>query len=130
MSTILNGVGFFRLARRSSLESDYRFRVGAVLVSRSGRPISFGWNKLKTHPIFANPFKTVRTTIHAEMDCVKNISKDDLVGSTMYVYRESLVGDVAMARPCSDCMGYLISHGVGTIFYSTSTPPYFRKENI
>ena len=130
MENFLDNVWFFRLARRASKESDYRFKVGAVLISRSGRPISFGWNKNKTHPIFANPCKTMRRTLHAEMDCIKNIPAHDLKDATLYIYREDLLGKIAMARPCEDCMENLKARGISVVFYSVRGNPFFRREEI
>jgi deoxycytidylate deaminase len=43
----------------------------------------------------------------------------DLTGSSVYVFRRGLAGDVRMARPCGICMKGLIDAGVKEIIYTT-----------
>lgn len=120
--------GFLRLARRASLESSCYPRVGAVISTK--RPISFGYNKPKTHPKYSNPELTVRDTIHAEMDCLKTVTWDDLFdGATIWVYREAN-GKPALARPCDDCIKTLRSFEFKRMVYTVDKYPYYKIERL
>lgn len=119
--------GYFRIAREMSYNSTYRIRMGAVLVHR--KPISRGYNKLKSHPIYANPEKHIKISLHAEIDCLIK-AKKDVKGSDIYVYREYKNGEPAMARPCNDCIAKLKEFGIKRIFYSTPHYPFWDSEYI
>lgn len=120
--------GFLRLAKRASLESECYPKVGAVVSTR--RPISFGYNKPKTHPKYSNPALTLKDTIHAEMDCIKTITWDDIdYGATIWVYREAN-GIPALARPCEDCIRVLRSLEFKKMIYTIDKPPYYKIERL
>ena len=121
-------VGFFRIARKNSFLSTYRVQVGAVLAKR--RPISFGHNKVKTHPTFANPEKHLKASIHAEIACLIKADIKDIIGSSIYVYREDKEGNPKLSRPCNMCMKNLKEFGVKEIFYSIEHYPYWASEKI
>lgn len=112
----------FRLAKNVSKHSDYRIKMGAVLV-RKGSPIAVGFNR-------ANPRPGFKYGIHAEVDALRTSGKLELKNSTMYVYRQTADGFPAMARPCPDCMNALTNFGVSTIIYTVPTYPYFNIEKI
>jgi deoxycytidylate deaminase len=119
-------VGYFRLAYTESLKSTYKIKVGAVLAGT--RPITVGYNKLKTHPKFANPDKNLHPSIHAEIACLIQL-RARLKGDTIYVYREK-EKKPALSRPCPACMDALRKHGVKHIFYSVEKYPYYCYERI
>lgn len=120
--------GYFRLARRAFLESNCSIKVGAVLCNR--KPLSFGFNKDKTHPLYANPSNTLKISIHAEMDCISGLSYEDLRGSVLYIYRELKDGTPAIARPCNDCMNVLRETGISKIIYTVNYFPFYRIERL
>lgn len=88
-------------------------KIGGVVVKRN-RIVSVGFNKYKTHTKSNHPFKN----IHCELDCILSANKQDLVGATIYLYRETKQGVPAISRPCSYCMQLLIETGIKTIMYS------------
>lgn len=104
----------FRLAKTVSKLSEYSVKVGAVIY-KGNKVISTGYNKLKSHPIFANEDRFF--SLHAEMSAIIN-AKCDLTGCIMYVYREFSDGSVALAKPCKWCMPSIIEAGITTIFYT------------
>lgn len=123
------GINYFRIAREQSLLSDFRCKVGACLVA--GKSIFVGYNKEKTHTRFANPNKHLKTSLHAELSCIINAGdKINLVGSTIYVYRETRGGVPAIARPCEHCLNFLKNVGVKIIYYSTGKYPFWNKESL
>lgn len=115
----------FRFAIDASRKSTMREKVGACLVV--GKSILKGYNKSKTHTIYANPEKHIRLSIHAELDCLNNapVAK----GGTIYVYRE-VHNKPAMARPCDHCISFLKDAGVEEIFYSTPDHPFWKRETL
>lgn len=125
MSEIPPLCGYFRIAKRTALQSEYRIQMGAVLVDK--RPICTGFNKLKSHPKFANPAKHIKISIHAEIDCLLK-AKKDVRGTEIYVYREYRNGIPAMARPCPNCIQELKRAGIRKIFYSIPVFPFWNSE--
>ena len=58
--------------------------------------------------------------VHAEMDALRHVDNpDDLVGSTIYVYREHHDGKFGMCRPCKACMAAIKKSGIKTIIYTS-----------
>lgn len=108
-------------------------KVGASLVV--GKTIFRGHNRKKTHTKFANPNKHVRTSLHAELDCLIKATNDLFptvlsVHGDMYIFRETADGKPALARPCEHCMKFLKKAGVDSVTYSIAEPPYIRQEKI
>lgn len=118
--------GYFQLARSASKNSDYDIQVGCV-VSLHGKPVSIGWNVVKTHPIYTA--NSHRCTIHAEIKAVIS-AQCDLQGAIAYVYRETANGIPALAKPCNLCYGVLSEAGIKKVFYSIDRPPYYSKELV
>jgi dCMP deaminase len=107
---------YFQLARNISKHSDHPVhQLGAVIV-RGNRIISLGFNKNKTHTKSNHAWKR----LHAEI-CAIIKSKEDLTGCTIYVYRETKLGNLGMARPCQSCMIAIQEAGIKKICYSTET---------
>jgi deoxycytidylate deaminase len=113
---------------KASEESTYRIKVGAVLC-RKGRAQITGTNCIKTHPIWANPDKHIKLSIHAEIDCLIN-SESEVLGDTIYVFRWGKKGIPGLARPCIDCIRELKKRGVNKIYYTTDHFPFWSYEEI
>lgn len=106
---------FFNLARKLSYKSDYHsHRLGAVIV-RNGDIVGVGFNKRKTHPLS----KTRFNNIHAELSAVLNSGQESLYGCDIYVYRETKLGQPAMARPCAHCAEMLRQLSISNVYYTT-----------
>jgi len=108
--------GYFRLARNESFKSNFRVKIGAVLV-HGRKPISVGHNI----PTKCNPqikrFDRFKT-LHAEIGACIGIEKSLLKGSILYVYRERHDESVAMAKPCIMCETFLRTYGIKKVFYT------------
>lgn len=120
--------GFFKLARNVSRYSNHRYKIGAVLVKK--KPIAVGYNLRKTHPRFTNLNKTYSIGIHAEMSTIIHCNYADVRGSIMYIYRENLKGEPAIARPCKHCLNLLRKCGVRKIYYTINERPYWKEEKL
>ena len=127
MNTLLKK-GFFRLAKNVSRYSNHRYRMGAVIARK--KPISIGFNFIKTHPKYSNPNKTKSVSIHAEISAIIRAYDDDLTGAVMYIYRENLRGEPAIAKPCDECMRLLKVSGIKKIIYTIDTKPFWKEERI
>lgn len=118
--------GFFQLARNASKNSNHRVKIGCV-IALHGKPVSIGWNVVKTHPIYtAGSF---RQSIHAEIKAVIT-ARCDLEGGIAYVYREYKNGMPAICKPCALCYDILSEAGIKTVYYTVKEYPHFRKEKI
>lgn len=105
---------FFDIARRLSKKSDYCHQLGAV-VAKKNKIVGLGFNQPhKTHPRSNNRFKT----IHAELDAILGLAKEDLEGSTIYVYREHKDGSPANSKPCQYCQMLIKQAGIKKVCYT------------
>ena len=102
MNDSIDDIVPFKYAKDESKNSDYRIKVGAVLVV--GKNMIRGFNKIKSHPRYANPEMHRKISIHAEIDCILKSRDYDIDGSSIYVYRETRDGDIANSRPCVACL--------------------------
>ena len=121
----MNIPSIFKLAKNvAQLSTHNRCHLGAIIVA-NGTPISVGFNKGKSNP--NAPF----CGLHAEISAIKNSGRTDLKGCTMFVYRETKRGIIAMAKPCPNCQQVLESLHIKRVFYSTDYKegfPYFEVE--
>lgn len=113
----------FRLAKAVAPQSDYRIKIGAALYMKKTL-LSVGFNSLKSHPVVAGEDEFLSR--HAECDALRR-ARFYAPGGTMYVYREYKDGKPAMAKPCESCMKFIYRCGVSTVYYTTSSPPYYEK---
>lgn len=121
-STIATG---FRLARTASkLSTHDQHKVGAAIVKKR-RAISVGANLMKTHPIYADGERWF--SIHAEMKALIS-AETSVEGGDIYVYRATAHDELAMARPCDECLKVLAEAGIRRIYYTTEQG--YTVENI
>lgn len=119
----MNMPSIFRLAKNVSKISGNKHKLGAVLVKK-GTPISVGCNQTKSNP------HAPWVGLHAEVQCLKASGKDELKGSTIFVYRETKKGMPALAKPCQNCMNELREFGIKWVYYTTGEYPYFDVMKI
>lgn len=119
---------FLQIAYREALKGNGEHRLGAVLIRR-GKPISVGHNRYnKTNKLVRKFFKV--PTVHAECDVVHRANGLNLKGTTLYVIRVRARGEIAMSRPCINCMNLIRSKGIRRIIYSIYDPPFFVEEKL
>jgi deoxycytidylate deaminase len=101
-----------KLAEKLALRSTMRYHLSAIIFNNKGHIISIGYNKwLLSGYRETKPYKS---SIHAEMDALIGCSRQELKGSSIYVFRSNY----RMARPCNSCMSVIIAAGIKNIFYS------------
>lgn len=116
----------FRLAKLVSKLSDYKIKVGCVIV-RHGSPVVLAYNKVKYSREYSNQWKK---SIHAEAYALRLAEKCDVSNGTVYVYREDKNGNIKMARPCKDCIKLLKDRNIKRMIYTVENFPYFNMENL
>jgi len=105
-----------------------RYRHGAVLVSKSGKVISKGYNRYSLNRDFKNIEQKVRDklsfdgkfSVHAEVDCFSklNFNQKLIKGSTLFIYGESKCKNTVKSRPCPNCMKLIRFLRIRTVVYS------------
>lgn len=118
---------FFRMAQIMSDMSDHRCKIGCIIVDKH-RVVSSGYNSnSKCHSIQAkldsehfNCYCTGK--IHAETDAIIPLlkTKTDYSRATLYTYRQTKDGKLAIARPCPRCMKLIKQLGITKIKYTTN----------
>ena len=107
-----------------SANSDYsvQHRHAAIIV-KSGRVLSSGVNRIKTHPdavIEAEDGEIICKSVHAEMDAILKVkNKEQLKGATIYVARKGRLDQVGMSLPCSMCQRNLVKYGFRKAVFTT-----------
>jgi deoxycytidylate deaminase len=89
--------------------------MGAV-IAKGNKVLGLGFNDpFKTHP----KSNTRYQYIHAELSAILNTAREDLKGSSIYVYRLGCKEAPLLAKPCPHCMELIKRSGIKHIFYST-----------
>jgi tRNA(Arg) A34 adenosine deaminase TadA len=115
---------YFDIAKKLSLKSPSRFKLGCVIVNKS-RVVALGWNNMnRTHP----KARTYGNFLHAEIHALIGTDIRDTKNSIAYVYREDRHGKIAKSRPCQVCFNALKIAGVQRICYTDNNS--FIEEKI
>lgn len=78
-----------------------------------------GVNKRRTHPeISKHPYHEGHVGIHAELDCILKVDKEDLRDYKMLVLRIDRNGKLNMSKPCPGCLSLINQFNVGEVWYS------------
>jgi len=78
-----------------------------------------GINKRRTHPeISKHPYHDGHVGIHAELDCILKIDKEDLRDYKMLVLRVDRKNKLNMSKPCPGCLSLINQFNVGEVWYS------------
>ena len=112
-----------------------RTKIGCAIVYK-GAVIATAPNSDKTSPIQRryNDFRFVDcgtpAKTHAEIGALAKIRWLDIDFDRIYVYvyREDKTGNLALARPCPSCIGYMKSLGIKHICYTT--PDGYAEERL
>lgn len=108
-----------KLKRVKEKSTHVQHKHSAVILLK-GRPLSFGFNKMRTDPKIAK-YSDVKQT-HAEMSAIWQVkNKEILRGATIVVYREDKNGNMANSKPCVACTALIKECGFKNVTYSTPT---------
>lgn len=127
---------FFQYAKKMSYLSDYlggKCPIGCIAVYKH-KVISTGCNKEKTNPLQAkyNIYRFTENSphkIHAEIDCLSSLisSNIDFSKISLYIYRQTKDGNLALAKPCASCMALIRHLGIKHIYYTTNNSYCYEK---
>jgi deoxycytidylate deaminase len=106
-----------------------RVKIGAVLYSKAGHAVSWGYNQRKTHPRQYEANKRAGKQIenpclHAEIDAIVSMSDygafcDYEEPHTIYVARLDRNGKWANCKPCAACHSEIVAAGIKRVVYTT-----------
>ena len=116
---------WLRVAAKESLKSNYKYKVGAVLV-KGGRIIARGHNEVRLKSTGCRRYSKWMESLHAERACVTKVDKDEVRGGIIYIFRHNGHGKSALAKPCPQCLWMLNDLGIKRIIYSINTTPFYE----
>lgn len=124
----MNLTKFMEKAKDISKLSTYpKQNLGCVMVYKN-RVIGVGWNCDKEHPLQKHYNKLrgfnvdeCRNTVHAEISAILNTRDMDIDWSkvSMFIYRETKDGNMALAKPCEACSKAIEDLGIQDVYYSS-----------
>jgi len=89
-----------------------------------------GINKKRTHPeIFKHPYHEGHVGIHAELDCILKVDKEDLKDYKMLVLRVDRKNKLNISKPCPGCLSLIDQFNVGEVWYSDKNGEIVKYEN-
>jgi len=94
-----------------------KFRMAAI-VTKSGRPLSSGWNKLSPG-ILKNPIYGEHQMLHAECQAILQLEPKQLRNATIYVAGLTRGGNLLLSKPCDACMFLIKQAGIKRIVFHT-----------
>lgn len=113
-------------ARLQSLNSTFVHKIGCVIVN-GNVIISKAYNEIRYCKVGSNRYTKFEESLHAERNCCRRVPKDKLVGSTVYLYRETKDGKPALSMPCDSCFLMLKSLLIRKVIFSTPDYPYYAE---
>ena len=106
------------LAKIEALKSEYMHKVGAVLF-KGRRIISKGCNSTQYLGWAKKYFnKDIIPTRHAEFMVCNNITREELIGSSLVIVRVGYKGVFLSAKPCPACIAFLKEKRISEVFYT------------
>jgi len=108
---------FFELAEKISKKSVYKHRIGSVITFKDKKILGLGFNAVKTHPRSPQPHYR---TIHSELSAILNSGLEDFTNCSIYNFRKTPGGKIALSFPCKYCMQLLINLNFKEINYSSN----------
>ena len=89
-----------------------------------------GINKRRTHPKTSrHPYHEGYVGIHAELDCILKIDKEDLSKYNMLVIRIDRNGKLNMSKPCPGCQSLLKQLNIKNIWYSDANEKIIKMHD-
>lgn len=108
---------FLELAEKVSRLSNYRVKVGAVIV-KNGNVVSVGFNRtFGGDKIIIYNGRKVRS-IHAELMAIVH-AETSLDGAEIFVFSKMKNGKWRLSRPCESCMSAIAEAGIKRVYYTT-----------
>lgn len=113
---------FFYLAKKLAEFSNHAEQHLGAVITKGNRLVSVGWNKNQTHPRSKSHFKK----LHAELAAIIK-ARQNLRGCSIYIYRETKNGNMALSFPCPSCYSAIKEAEIKRIFYSDATGYKYQR---
>lgn len=92
------------------------YKLAAALLDKRGRPIAYGTNSYKSHPIAL--YYGAYPHVHAELDACLGHGLRNCAGLSLVVVRALKDGSLSMAKPCTSCMRMMKDIGIKMVTYT------------
>ena len=113
-----NKMRYIDLADKVSRLSNYRVKVGAVIV-KNGKVVGVGFNKTFGYDKLIKYAGKVVRSIHAELMAILH-ADTDLEGAEIFVVSRKKDGKYRLSKPCSVCMAVIIEKGIKRVYFTTN----------
>ena len=109
-----------RLANKRAAKSNYKHKLGSVIVS-GGRVIATGFNEIgrNTHLLEQSWEGSIHAEEAAVLQAIKRSGLAALSGAVIYISRIKSSGKTGLAKPCKHCQELLRSVGIRKAIYTT-----------
>jgi len=117
-----------KLARAQAKRSRMQFKAGAVLM-RGRHVVCAGYNRRYTAPPYLTTpsGRPYRNSIHAELGAVLHIPPwEDPTKLKMFLYVQTLGGNLTKSYPCSLCWEVLLDRGIREV-HVQATPKRYQR---
>lgn len=111
-------IGILKEAIAQCEKSLHKQRVGAVIFKGS-RIISTGFNDKRNSERLPNQFRKYIDSLCAEKRAILN-ARRNLKGCSMLVVRIRKNGELALAKPCKSCQGFIDHVGIRKVYFSNN----------
>jgi deoxycytidylate deaminase len=106
-----------RALEEAEISPYYPYKIGAVIFSKN-RILGSGHNDIRCNSIHPK-YKNFENSLHAEQAAILSVKDwSVLKGSSIFVIRMNLTGNISMAKPCDMCMSMIKHVGIKKIYYT------------
>lgn len=112
--------------RKVAAKSSCDYKLGS-LITNGGRILSEGFNRYRKTCSLGRSYGETES-IHAEIDALRKMKREDVAGMTLYVARFMKNGSFARSKPCSGCNRAIRELGIRKVVYTHSEYPFIREE--
>ena len=121
----MNIHGCLELARQVSLKSEFKVKVGVVIV-KGNRVLSFGYNQIRHLSRGVVKYSAFSHSAHAERIACSKVERNKLKGATIFISRSFKDGMPALAAPCNDCLNLIKDMKIAKVVYTIADFPFYE----
>jgi len=104
------------LATKLAKNSTHRYFHHGAIIGKGRRILAVGWNKPENHNKMV--VRWPHGSDHAEVDCLRQVTRDQAKGTVLYSVRVRHSGTTGNAKPCRMCMSLIKSYGIKRVVYT------------
>ena len=113
----INKTQAFEIARKLAITRPQNLTQhhGCVILDKSSKVVSIGWNQRKTHPL-QHRFNHRSDLLHAEIDALRKIKHKNPY--KLFVVRVNKKGEYMYSKPCTYCQDAISSFNIKETYWS------------